>query len=145
MGMFDTITVETGLPDGGSNLVAFETKDFGAALRKFRITSLGNLEIRDTEWRPFDHQGLVTFYDGERVYTAKFARGRLIGMRAGDSDAWVNVDEGVDPWEVLENVHTALENLEYDSVATDRLRKYIARALEGHLDTGIGPDTPHLG
>jgi hypothetical protein len=106
MGMLDTITVGTELPDGASNQVAFETKDFGAALRKFRITSQGKLEIWDTEWRPFDHQGLVTFYDRERVYTAKFARGRLIGIRAGDSDVWVNVDEGVDPWEVLENVHT---------------------------------------
>jgi|tagenome__1003787_1003787.scaffolds.fasta_scaffold13941770_1 hypothetical protein len=73
------------------------------------------------------------------------SRGRLIGIRAGDSDAWINVDEGVDPWEVLENVHTALENLEYDSVTTDLLRNYIARALEGHLKTGIGPDAPHSG
>jgi hypothetical protein len=139
--MFDTITVEAELPDGASNQVAFETKDFGAALRQFRITQQGNLEILDTEWRPFDHQGLVTFYDGERVYTAKFAHGRQIGIRVGDSAAWVNVDEGVDPWEVLENVHTALENLEYDSEATDRLRKYIAKALEGSRHRR---DTPHL-
>ena len=143
--MFDTIIVETGLPDGASNQVAFETRDFGAALREFRITPQGNLEIRETEWRPFDHQGLVTFHDGERVYTAKFVHGLLVGIRTGDSDVWINVDDGVDPWEVLENVHTALENLEYASVATDRLRRYIARALEGHLETGIGSDAPHSG
>lgn len=137
MGMFDTITVEVELPDGTYHQAAFETKDFGAALRKFRITPQGNLEIRDTEWRPFDHQGLVTFHVRERVYTAKFVRGRLIGIRVGDYDAWVNVDEGVDPWEVLKNVQAALENLEYDSVATNRLRKYIAMALQRYPETGI--------
>jgi hypothetical protein len=73
MGMFDTITVETELPDGASNQADFQTKDFGAALRQFRITPQGNLEIRDTEWRPFDHQGLVTFHYGDRIYTAQFA------------------------------------------------------------------------
>jgi hypothetical protein len=36
--MFDTITVEAELPDGASNQMAFEAKDFGAALREFRIT-----------------------------------------------------------------------------------------------------------
>jgi hypothetical protein len=143
--MFDAIIVETGLPDGASNRADFQTKDFGAALRQFRITPQGILEIRDMEWRPFDHQGLVTFHDGDRVYTAKFAHGLLVGIRTGDSDAWINVDEGVDPWEVLENVHTALKNLEYDSKATDRLRKYVAKALEGHLETGIGSDAPHSG
>jgi hypothetical protein len=112
--MFDTIIVDTGLPDGASNQVAFETRDFGAALRKFRITPQGNLKLQDTEWRAFDHQGLVTFHDGERVYTAKFVHGLLVGIRTGDSDVWINVDDGVDPWEVLENVHTALKNLEYD-------------------------------
>jgi len=140
--MFDTITVEVELPDSASNQTAFETKDFGASLREFRISLLGNLEIRDTEWHPFDHQGLVTFYDRERVYTAKFSRGRLIGIRAGDYDGWVNVDEGINPWEVLGNVHTALENLEYDSDATGRLRKYIAKALAGYMETDGGPGIP---
>lgn len=87
----------------------------------------------------------MTFHDRERVYTAKFERGRLVGIHAGDTDAWVSVDEGVDPREVLENVHTALENLEYNSDAMDRLRKFIARALEGHLETGIGSDAPYSG
>jgi hypothetical protein len=143
--MFDTITVEVELPDGASNQTVFETKDFGAALRKFRITMQGALEIQDMEWRPFDHQGLVTFYDRDQVYTAKFTSGRLIGIRVGDSDMWVNVDESVDPWEVLENIHSALENLEYDSDATDRLRKYIAKALKGRLEADVASDTPHSG
>jgi hypothetical protein len=141
--MFDTITVEAELPDGASNQAAFETKDFGAALRKFRITMQGTLEIWDTTWNPFDYHGLVTFYDSDRAYTAKIARGRLAGIRVGDYDAWVNLDEGVDPWKVLENVHTALENLEYDSVATDRLRRYIAKTLAGYLEIGSQPNAPH--
>jgi hypothetical protein len=80
--MFDTITVETGLPDGASNQMAFQTKDFGAALREFRITPQGALEIRDKDWQPFAHHGLVTFHDMDRVYTAKFSRGLLIGIRS---------------------------------------------------------------
>ena len=97
MGMFDTITVEIGLPDGASNQVAFQTKDFGAALREFRIAPQGTLEVWDKDWQPFGHHGIVTFYDRDRVYTAKFSHERLIGIRYGNPDAWISADESVDP------------------------------------------------
>jgi len=55
------------------------------------------------------------------------------------------LDESVDPWEVLEHVHTTKENLEYDSGLTDCFRNSIAMALEERLETRVETNPSRLG
>ena len=54
------------------------------------------------------------------------------------------LDESVDPWEVLEHVHTTKENLEIDTNLTDRFRNYIAMALEERLETRVETNPSRL-
>jgi hypothetical protein len=153
MSLHDSIKIETDLPDGGDKSAAFQTKDLGEGLMEYRITRSARLEVmhfepvapsengdaarpglgllrrRPVGWRPAFHHGFLTFYDCDRTYTANFTHGRLIGIRAGNPDVWIGAEQRVDPWEVLEHVHAALERLDHTSDATLRIRDYVGKAL----------------
>ena len=82
MGMYDNVTCDYPLPDQFECLDDFQSKQFGCALSRIKISSDGKLSINGTE---VEFHGWFHFYDsdihGDFIqYFAKFTDGKIEKM-----------------------------------------------------------------